>query len=100
MMYSVDITIFEIGNAHPSTHKFHFTIFIPTSFPLLYKMKTSSKTATTASTSTIANALSKSAAVTFFVTSLFGVVYSNSYVSLFQKVKHISKLHQFLNQLP
>ena len=100
MMYSVDITIFEIGNAHPSTHKFHFAIFIPTSFPLRYKMKSSSKTATTASTSTIANDLSKSIAVTFFVTSLFGVVYTNSYVSLLQKVEHISKLHHCLYLLP
>ena len=49
-------------------------------------MKFSSTTATGTSAITVANVISKVAALAFIMASSFGVVNGNSYVSLFQKL--------------
>jgi len=87
-----NVKIFQLGTAPPSIHKFNFTLFIPISSDLLYKMKSTSSTATGTTTITIANITSKVAAFSFFLASLFGVVYSNSNVSLLQNNEYRLKL--------
>ena len=84
--------IFQPGTTQRSEHKFHFTkFFIPiSSHPL--KMKTSSTTGTGISMINIANVTLKVAAFAFFLASLFGVVYGNSYVSLY-KIGNIFRSH-------
>ena len=86
------VKIFQLGTALGSSHKFHFTLFISISYHLLYKMKSSSTTATGTSAINIASVTSKVAALAFCLFSLFGFVDSNSYVSLY---KYVNKFREY-----